>query len=47
MQVGNQQRLVRRPEERAFGCGDKFLACERKGNHGQCLDPNFGFIPSG
>jgi hypothetical protein len=33
MKVRYQQRILRRPVERAFGTGEESLACERKGNH--------------
>jgi hypothetical protein len=33
MQVGDEQRLLRRPVERAIGRRVKRFACERKGNH--------------
>src|SRR5947209_20587960 len=39
MQIGDQQRLLGRPEECAVSAWAKRLARERKGNHGAGLTP--------
>ena len=39
MQIGDQQRLLQRPIERAVGCCRERFACERKGNHEPALTP--------
>ena len=38
VQIGDQQRFLSRPVDRAFGRCDECFACERKGNHDPRLD---------
>ena len=44
MQVGDEERRARRPEQRAFGQRDQLMAGERKGNHHAAMPQAGGAI---